>query len=278
MKKNLLVSFQGEYGAFSEQAAVAYFGARSKPIPRENFRDVFDDVKKNASHFGIVPIENSLFGSVSQNFDLLLEYPLFIVGELKLRIKMNLMALPTTKISDIHHVFSHPQGLGQSDKFLRTLHHVSHHPFYDTAGAAKMIAEEQRADAAAIASEQAAQHYGLKILHKGIETDHRNFTRFLVLSKKQVQPKSHAKTSLIFATKNIPGSLYHCLSVFAEQKINLLKIESRPFIGKPWEYLFFVDVESYQQHPEFVTALKKIKKLTSFLKILGSYEIGKVVK
>jgi len=277
-KSNIRVSFQGEFGAFSEQAAVSYFGKKCDPIPRENFRDVFADVKKGTSHFGIVPIENSLFGSVTQNFDLLLEYPLAIIGELKLRIKMNLMALPGTRLQDIRHIYSHPQGLGQSEKFLRTLKNIATHPFYDTAGAAKMIMEKQRIDAAAIASEQASRHYGLSIIRKSIETDHRNFTRFLVISKTPVVPGSNAKTSLIFATKNIPGSLYECLGAFADQKVNMMRIESRPFVGKPWDYLFFVDLHVGQHEKRFKDALKTLRRHISFLKIIGSYKPGKVVR
>lgn len=276
--KKLKIAFQGEYGAFSEQAAIAYFGKNCTPIPKENFKDVFEDVVHKRSDFGIIPIENSVFGSVHQNFDLLQEFPLHITGELKLRIKMNLMALPGTSIKDLHHVYSHPQGLGQSDKFLRTLKNISLHPFYDTAGAAKMISDESRIDSAAIASEQAADHYGLTILRKSIETDHRNFTRFLVLAIKIIQPRQKSKTTLIFATKHIPGSLVRCLSAFAERDINLLKIESRPFIGKPWEYLFFVDIETNQSNNKYRAAIKELEKHTSYLKILGSYEIGKVVK
>ncbi|MEI7906077.1 MAG: prephenate dehydratase [Bacteroidota bacterium] len=272
------VSFQGEFGAFSEQAAVAYFQNKCAVIPRENFRDVFEDVAQKRSAFGVIPIENSLFGSIHQNFDLLQEFSLKIVGEVKLRIKMNLMALPGTALGDLKDVYSHPQALGQSDTFLRKLKNVKLHQFYDTAGAAKMIAEKQLITSAAIASEQAAKHYDLNILKKGIETDHRNFTRFIVLSKTAVPSSAPAKTSLIFATKHVPGSLVHCLSLFAERKINLLKIESRPFVGKPWEYLFFVDVESNQTNREFASALKKLKGMTSYLKILGSYEIGKVVQ
>ncbi len=276
--KKLKIAFQGEYGAFSEQAAIAYFGKKCAPTPKENFKDVFEDVVHKRSAFGIIPIENSVFGSVHQNFDLLQEFSLQIIGELKLRIKMNLMALPGTSIKDLHHVYSHPQGLGQSDKYLRSLKNVTLHPFYDTAGAAKMIADEGRMDSAAIASEQAAAHYGLTILKKSIETDHRNFTRFLVLSTKAIQPRQKSKTSLIFATKHIPGSLVHCLSAFAERDINLLKIESRPFIGKPWEYLFFVDIDSNQSSYKCIAAMKKLEEHTSYLKILGSYEVGKVVK
>lgn len=276
-KSQIRIAFQGEYGAFSEQAAVSYFGKTCLPIPRENFRDVFSDVKKKRAHFGIIPIENSLFGSVTQNYDLLLEYPLVIVGELKVRIKMNLMALPGTQKKNVRHVYSHPQGLGQSDKFLRTLKKVSTHPFYDTAGAAKMILEEHRTDAAAIASEQAAKHYGLVILNKSIETDHRNFTRFLVISKHEIPAGKNAKTSLIFATKNKPGSLHECLAAFANQKINMLRIESRPFVGKPWDYLFFVDLHTHHESVQFKNACKDLRAHISFLKLLGSYSPGKVV-
>lgn len=276
--KTLTVSFQGEYGAFSEKAALSYFGSACTPVPRQNFRDVFDDVRKNRSSYGVIPIENSLFGSIAQNYDLLLEYPLYVIGELKLRVSHCLLTLEETKVSEIRHIYSHPQALGQCDAFLRTMKNVSIHQYYDTAGAAKMIAEEQQEDAAAIASAQAAQHYGLKIVRRSIETDHRNFTRFLILSKKHIQPKSHAKTSIIFATKHHPGSLVHCLSAFADRKINLMKIESRPLIGKPWEYIFFVDVDSDKRNEEFSAAVRTLSIHATFVKILGSYEIGKVVK
>lgn len=274
----LKISFQGEFGAFSEQAALAYFGSECIPVPFENFRDVFDAVKRGTCDFGIVPVENSLFGSVHQNFDLLQEYPLHITGEVKLRIKMNLMGLPSARLKGITNVYSHPQALGQSDTFLRSLKNVKLHQFYDTAGAAKMVAEGSSLTTAAIASEQAARHYGLKILKKGIETDHRNFTRFIVLSRTATVPKARAKTSLIFATKHMPGSLVQCLSLFSERKINLMKIESRPFVGKPWEYLFFVDVETDRRDEEFTSAYTQLKSLTSYLKVLGSYDIGKVKK
>jgi prephenate dehydratase len=274
----LHITFQGEYGAFSEQAAVAYFGPACRPVPRENFRDVFDDVRRQKAFAGIVPIENSLFGSVHQNFDLLQEYPLSIIGEVKLRVRMNLLAPHGTAVKDIRDIYSHPQALGQSDVFLRSLKKVKLHQFYDTAGAAKMIAEKKLTSAGAIASLQAAKHYDLAVLKKGIETDHRNYTRFVVLSRKPVRPLGRAKTSLIFATRHVPGSLVNCLSVFARRHLNILKIESRPYIGKPWEYLFFVDIGADQRDPGFASALNELKSTTSYLKILGSYDIGKVVQ
>ncbi|MBI2427939.1 MAG: prephenate dehydratase [Ignavibacteriales bacterium] len=276
--KKITVSFQGEYGAFSEKAALSYFGSNCTPVPRQNFRDVFDDVQKRRSLFGVIPIENSVFGSIAQNYDLLLEYPLSVVGELKLRIHHCLMAMPGTSIAGVRHIYSHPQALGQCEVFLQTMKQSTIHQYYDTAGAAKMIAEERRSDAAAIASEQAARHYGLKIIRKNIETDHRNFTRFLILSKKPTGIIRHGKTSIIFATKHQPGSLVHCLSAFADRKINLLKIESRPLIGKPWEYIFFVDVDSDKRNKEFLKALRELSDHATFVKILGSYKFGKVIQ
>ncbi len=276
--KTIKVSFQGEAGAFSEQACLAYFQNSSRPIPRESFRDLFDDVAEGRSQRAVVPIENSLFGSVHQNYDLLQQYPLFVVGEIKLRIGMNLLALPETKLKDVRHVYSHPQGLGQSDAFLRTLKNVSSHPFYDTAGAAKMIAEEHRTDAAAIASASAAAHYNLKILRSNIETDHRNFTRFLVISRKPITVKKGMKTSLIFAIKNTPGSLFKTLAVFALRNINLLKIESRPYVGRPWEYLFFVDIDANPLGTDFTNAINHLQELTTYFKNLGSYPAGAIVR
>jgi prephenate dehydratase len=271
------ISYQGERGAFSEQAAKAYFGKNSTAIARESFHDIFEDVAKRRSSYAVVPIENSLFGSVHQNFDLLWKFKVYIVGEIKLRIKMNLLALPGVTIKDVRYVYSHPQALGQCEKFLRTLKRVTVTPFYDTAGAAKMVAEEHRRDSAAIASSQAASDYRLKILRAGIESDHKNFTRFLIIGRKRIKPRRHPKTSIIFATKNIPGALFKCLSVFALRNINLLKIESRPIVGAPWEYMFYADIEGDAGEIECVNALNHLQELTSYYKNLGSYETGRNV-
>ena len=275
--KQQLVSYQGEPGAFSERAALAYFGPVCTPVPRPNFRDVFDDVARRRSPFGIIPIENSLFGSIAQNYDLLREYPLFIVGEIKLQIHHCLMVMPGVSLKEVRHVYSHPQAIGQCDDYLRTLKNATIHQFYDTAGAAKMIAEEHRIDSAAIASEQAARHYGLTILRKNIETDHRNFTRFVVLSKKGLVQKGIGKTSLLFATKHVPGSLVRCLAAFAERDINIEKIESRPIAGKPWEYIFYLDINS-DDNSRFLSSMRALRKHASFVKILGSYPQPKVNK
>lgn len=276
--RKITVSFQGEAGAFSEQACLAYFKGQCNAVGRESFRDLFDDVAQGRSRYAVVPIENSLFGSVHQNYDLLQQYPLFVVGEIKLRIAMNLLTLPGTKLKDIRHVYSHPQGLGQSDAFLRTMKQVTLHPFYDTAGAAKMIAEEHRADSAAIASASAAGHYKLKILKANIETDHRNFTRFLVIAREPIPVRSGMKTSLIFAIRNTPGELFKTLAVFALRDINMLKIESRPFVGKPWEYLFFVDIDGNPLETDVKNAVNHLQELTTYYKNLGSYTAGRIVR
>ena len=271
------ISYQGEPGAFSEQAARSFFGKRCVTVARESFREIFDDVSAGKSVYAMVPIENSLHGSVPQNYDLLWKHRLFIVGELKLRISMNLLALPGTKLKNLAAVYSHPQALGQCERFLTSLKGVEINPFYDTAGAAKMIAMEGRTDAAAVASSQAAADYGLAILRAGIENDHRNFTRFLVVAKKESHPRRRPKTSVIFATKNVPGALFKCLSAFALRNINLLKIESRPLVGAPWEYLFYVDIEGDARSEECVNALAHLRELTSSYRFLGSYETGNIV-
>jgi len=271
------VAYQGEPGAFSEQAARAMFARSTRLYPCTQFSEVFQHASKRGAHFGIIPIENSLFGSVHENYDHLLRSKLFIVGELKLRIRHQLMALPGTRLKDIKTVFSHPQALGQCERFLRALKGVETKPFYDTAGAAKMVADEKRFDAAAIASEQAAKTYGLKILKRNIEDNHNNFTRFLLLSKKPVTPKVRPKTSLVFSVRDVPGALFKALAVFALREINLHKIESRPLVGRPWEYLFYLDISGRPSDKIVRQAIAHLGEFCTFIRILGSYEAGKTV-
>ncbi len=271
------IAYQGEPGAFSEQAARALFGKRARVKPLASFKDVFQFVSRSASHLGIIPIENSLFGSVHENYDLLLGHRLSIVGELKLRIQLHLMALPEVSLPQVHTVYSHPQALGQCDGFLRSLRGVDVVAHHDTAGAAKMIREQERIDAAAIAGARAARLYRLRILRRNIANNHHNFTRFLVLSRRQIRPSAHAKTSLVFSLSNTPGALYQALAVFALREINLLKIESRPLVGKPWEYLFYLDIQGSRRDQSVASALKQIKELSMFVRVLGSYPVGRTV-
>ena len=267
-----MIAYQGEPGAFSEQAARKFFGAHAvlKPLPA--FSDVFADAERHPTGFGIVPIENSLFGSIHQVYDLLLKHKLFIIGEVKLRIELHLMALPGAKRNTIRTIYSQLQAIGQCENFLSTLKGVKVEAVHDTAAAARFIQERKRNDAAAIASEQAARAYGLHILKRNVESNHRNFTRFIALSRKQIQPFGKVKTSIVFAAKDIPGALFKALAVFALRDINLLKIESRPIIGKPWEYLFYLDVEGIPNRDPLRQALNHLKEVCTFVRVLGSYQ------
>lgn len=272
------VAYQGEPGAFSEEAARAYFGPDASLLPRVSFKEVFEFATKHAAGFGIVPIENSVYGSVYQNYDLLLRHKLSIVGEVKLRIQLHLMAIPGTRRSSLRTVFSHPQALGQCDEYLRSLNRVSIAAYYDTAGAAKMIRDEHRTDAAAIASARAARTYGLAILRRNVESNHHNYTRFIVLSRKARVNTKAEKTSIVFAVKDVAGALFKALAVFALREINMLKIESRPHVGKPWEYLFYLDIEGSPAQERVRQALDHLDELTTFVRVLGAYPKGATIR
>jgi prephenate dehydratase len=271
MKRQTMIAYQGEPGSFSEQAARQFFGAHSVLKPLPTFSEVFADTERHTAGRCIVPIENSLFGSIHQVYDLLLKHKLYIIGEVKLRIELHLMALPETKQSSIRTIYSQLQAIGQCENFLGKLKNVKVEAVHDTAAAARFIRERRQHDAAALASEQAARTHALHILKRNVESDHRNFTRFLALSRKPVHPQGALKTSLVFAAKNIPGSLFKALAVFALRDINLLKVESRPLIGKPWEYLFYLDVEGTPNRDPLRQALNHLKEMCTLVRVLGSY-------
>ncbi|MSS71648.1 MAG: prephenate dehydratase [Candidatus Latescibacteria bacterium] len=273
--KKLTVAFQGELGAYSELAAREFFHANVEVAPRPVFEAVFAAVKSGKCQRGIIPIENSLAGSIHQNYDLLLRHRLHIVGEIKLRIVHTLIVNPGVKLSDVRSIYSHPQALAQCDRFIRGLKRARATPVYDTAGAVKMLKEEDIRDGAAIASAQAAADYGLKILKSGIESDHQNYTRFLILSKQKAPRAPHARTSIVFATRNVAGALFKSLSVFSLRDINLLKIESRPIQGRPWEYFFYLDFEGHAADPPCAKALDHLREIATSLRVLGSYEKGR---
>lgn len=272
------VSYQGEPGAFSEEAATSFFGTRARLKPREQFKDVFSFATAGSGRLGIVPIENSVHGSVHEIYDLLMEHNLFITGEITLRIHHHLMTFPGAKLNDIRFVYSHPQALGQCAAFLRKFGKVKTVAYYDTAGAAKMIREERRKDAAAIASTQAARTYKLKVVRRNIETNHHNYTRFIALSRRSAPPLKVGKTSLVFAAQNIPGALFKALAVFALRDINLLKIESRPLLGKPWEYLFYLDISGSVREEKVRAALNHLGEVSTFLRVFGSYPTGTTIQ
>jgi len=263
------VAFQGERGAFSEDAVITFFGD-AELFPSRYISDVFEAVLKDDVDFGVVPVENSQAGSINDTYDLLLNYPLNIFGEIHLRISHCLMALPGESLDGIKVIYSHPQALAQCEEFLRKLK-AEIIPTYDTAGSAKKIKEAGLKGCAAVASKRAAQIYGLEILAEKIETNVNNYTRFFVISKKKAEYTSKSKTSLVFSTKNIPGALYACLGAFATRDINLTKLESRPSKDKPWEYVFYVDFEGHIDDRVCREALMKLKDKINFMRILGSY-------
>ncbi len=263
------VAFQGEPGAYSEQAVFDYFGD-VETRPCESFDVVFDSVVSGASEFGLIPIENSLAGSIHQNYDLLLRHDLHIVGEYPLRVQHCLIALPGVKKEEIKKAISHPQALGQCAAYLRKLE-IKPESVYDTAGSVKMLKESGAKDTAAIASRRAAELYGMQILEEGIEDNLENYTRFLAISKEAVQPEGESKTSIVFTLKNQPGALFKALSVFALRDIDLTKIESRPLQGKPWEYLFYIDFLGARQEEKVRKALDHLGEYALMLRVLGTY-------
>ena len=265
------IAFQGELGAYSEMAVYSFFGESVEVQPCKSFDDVFESVKTGDVDYGVVPVENSIEGSVNRTYDLFLEYDLKVCGEIIIRISHCLIAHEGTKIDQIKTVYSHPQALAQCRKFLEQ-HKLRAISTFDTAGSVKMIKEEKLTDAAAIASERAAQIYNMTILEKEIEDIKNNSTRFFVLDKNDSQYSGMDKTSIIFAAKSVPGALYKILKEFADRNINLTKIESRPTKSTPWEYHFYLDFEGHRTETKQQQALEAIKDKTVFVKILGSYK------
>lgn len=269
------VAFQGEIGAYSESAVYAYFGPSVEVRPCRELSDVFEMVEKGETEFGIVPIENSIEGSVNQTYDLFLTHDLKVCGEVIIRIVHCLIANPGRKLNEIKTVYSHPQALAQCRRFLEKLK-FRVIPTFDTAGSVKIIKDEKLMDAGAIAGERAAKIYGMSVLAKDIGDSPNNYTRFFVLSNDDSPCSGRDKTSIIFSIKSFPGSLYSVLGEFAVRSINLTKIESRPTKQTPWEYNFYLDFEGHRNEKNCREALEAIRFKTNFVKILGSYRAAQV--
>lgn len=266
----LIVAFQGEFGAYSEQAARQHFGAEVEARPYKTFRDIFEAIRKDEVTHGMLPVENALAGTVAQTYELLMEYDFRVWGEIILPIHHYLLAPQGTSLADVEIVKSHPQGLAQCEQFIRRR---GWQPVaaYDTAGSAKELAENPEPHTAAIASALAAEHYQLAILERNIEDDPANSTRFFILNKNDAERQDPSKTSLIFTTRHQAGSLYACIGAFSNRGINLTKLESRTMRGRPWQYLFYVDFEGHWQDTVVEAALAELVRLAGFVKMIGSY-------
>ncbi len=264
------VSFQGIAGAYSEEAIRQFFGPQVESLPCRTFSEVFVTVEEGTADYGMLPIENSLAGSVVQSYELLMEHDLRVRAEVILRVRHRLMAAPGTGAGDLKRVKSHPQALAQCERYLarRGLDPV---PNFDTAGSARELAENPEPETGVIASALAAEMYGLEILEDHVEDLPFNYTRFFVLGLEDPPRAQRSKTSLIFTTRHHPGALYDSLGEFAQRGINLTKIESRPRRNRPWQYLFYLDFEGHWQDPASEAALMGLLRRSSFVKLLGSY-------
>ncbi|MGH9435118.1 MAG: prephenate dehydratase, partial [Terriglobia bacterium] len=268
----------GERGAFSEEAAALLLGSAAAVQPQETFAAIFRSVAEGKSRYCLAPIENTLAGSVYENYDLLLENELHIVAEINLRIVHNLIAFPGTTIKNLARVYSHPVALAQCRTFFKRHPKVEKTPYYDTAGSVKMLAEKRTPGAAAIASRAAARVYAARILRSHLEDHRQNYTRFLLLSRTPIVAPGSNKVSVAFSTRNVSGALFKCLSVFALRDISLSRIESRPLRGRPWEYFFYVDFAGNVKDKTCQNALSHLSEVTDFTRVLGCYKSGKTQK
>ena len=264
------IAFQGALGAYSEAAALKAW-PDAEVTACDRFEDVFAAVAEGRVSHGILPVENSIGGSIHINYDLLLQHDLPIVAETELAVVHNLLALPGTTIAQIRRVFSHPQALAQCEQYLRTLTSVEIVATYDTAGSARLIRDGNLTDTAAIASTRAAELFGLEILQAGIEDFADNITRFILIARDQKPLGEPNKTSIAFALYNGPGALFKALSVFALRDIDLTKLESRPARGLPWEYVFYADIGAARSEVRCGRAIIHLAEFARWVRTLGSY-------
>jgi prephenate dehydratase len=265
-----IVAYQGEPGAYSQEAIYQHFGPIVGTLACHSFEDIFHAIEEGRATHGLLPVENSQAGSINQAYDLLLDHDLRVIGEAKLRVRHCLLVPKGMAAADILRVRSHPQALAQCERYLRTRGWEAV-PGYDTAGSARELAANPEPGTAAIASALAGQTYGLDVLDVGIEDSSENATRFFVLGREDLPPAARNKTSIVFATTHTPGALYHALGEFANRGINLTKIESRPRRNRPWHYVFYVDMDGHYQDLGVGRALSSLLTRAAFVKLLGSY-------
>jgi len=266
-----VVAFQGELGAYGDEAVRARFGPSVEPYPCKSFQDLFEAVASGKVDYGLAPVENSQAGSINEVYDLLRRYDLYVAGEILHPVNHALMALPGQSLADIRRVISHPQALAQCDRFLRELG-VEVVATYDTAGSAKMIREQNLTGVAAVAGLGAAERYGLEVLAESIQTIRDNVTRFVQLQRDPApREEGPQKTMLFLALAHQPGSLYQALGALARRNINLLKLESRPAHNQPWEYVFYLDFEGHRDDEPVREALAELAQYANYVKVLGSF-------
>ena len=272
---NFRVAFLGQRGSYSEAAAVKFFDNTVQTISYKDFDDIFDAVTNGQVDRGILPLENSLAGSIHRNYDLLLRHQLSIVGETQIHIAHQLIALPGVVLADIRRVYSHPQPLAQCERSLdKLLPAAARISTYDTASSVKLLKDEIITDGAALASKRAAEIYQMNILQPDMQDNPENYTRFVVVAREPVEPVGEAKTSVVFAMDNVPGSLFKSLAVFALRDIDLTKIESRPLQGKRWQYFFYIDFIGSIHEERCKNALNHLQEITTYFRVLGSYPRG----
>jgi 3-deoxy-7-phosphoheptulonate synthase len=264
-------AIMGEMGTFSHNACIQYFGADMAVVPKPSYRAIFEAVRDGDTQYGVIPLENSLTGSIHENYDLLLEYDLSIVGELTLRIVHHLIGKPDVTMEDVKTVIAPSQAMDQCRRFLDQHESWERVTVNTTGSAVKAISQMENKDVAAIGSREAANLFGMAVIETGIETNPRNYTRFVVIAARPRSNDRPKKSSIVYATGNQPGALFEILKIFTEHQINLVKLESRPIHGKPWEYMFYADVEADVSSASFEPVLESIREKTDFLRVLGAY-------
>ncbi len=273
-KSKVILYYQGEHGAFSEMAGQYFFKEPVCSLGKSDFEGVVSALNSDENCFGVLPIENSLTGSIHSNYDLLLKYNHWIIGEVVLRITYNLFAIDEN--ATIREIWSHPVALEQCKCFLQNNLGYRVLSFFDSAGAAKIVKNENRSDVGIIAGPHIGDIYGLKRVAERIEDNPMNFTRFLILSReKRIYAGDDVKTSLVFGVKNEPGILFRCLSIFALRNIDLLKLESRPIIGKPWVAFFYIDFKGSIAEEKCAMAIETLNQVAVYFRLLGSYRVIK---
>jgi len=277
----MTISIQGKKGSYSDIAAKHLFGNNIEVLERDTFKEVFEDLKHGNAQYIVIPVENSTYGSVYQNYDLITQYNFRIIKEIYLKVNFHLIGFPDRNLKDITEVYTHPVAMGQIQDFLSKNPQIKAVEYPDTAGSVTYIKEKNLKSSAAAASRKAAEVNGMKIIQENIQSNKQNYTRFFALEKntgKFKYEENANKTSLEFKLGEESGSLFKCIKPFAERNISLIKIESRPIINTHWQFTFYLDVKAGIQDKRMLEALKELEKATKNYRIIGSYKKGEYIE